>query len=369
MNAITGVLATLTASLYFQNGSTSDKEYHAEVIEKNGGYVVNFRYGRRGSSLTSGTKTASPVSLEQANKVFSKLVAEKMAKGYTPSGNGTAYQATPDEKKVSGLLPQLLNPVTVDEAKQLIGDARFFAQEKKDGKRIMIRVQNGIVTANNRKGLVVAIPKQLADDLSALPDDCVLDGELIGEVFHVFDCLETCSRDIRSDTAADRLHSVFFQIEHLIVNKAGSVKYVSAEFTSEGKQRLFDSVKAAKGEGIVFKLMSASYTVGRPNSGGTQLKHKFTESASCIVSTVHPTKRSIGVVVLDNGIEVSVGNVTIPPNYSIPQVGDIVEVEYLYAVACLFQPVFKGVRDDISREACQKAQLKYKPTNSDEDDA
>jgi hypothetical protein len=42
MNAITGVLATLTASLYFQDGSTSDKEYHAEVIEKYGGYGSTF---------------------------------------------------------------------------------------------------------------------------------------------------------------------------------------------------------------------------------------------------------------------------------------------------------------------------------------
>ena len=71
-----------TASLYFTNGS-SDKEYHARIEEKDGGFVVNFAYGRRGASLTTGTKTQTPVAYDKALAIFDKLVREKMSKGYS----------------------------------------------------------------------------------------------------------------------------------------------------------------------------------------------------------------------------------------------------------------------------------------------
>lgn len=69
------------ANLYFCEGS-SDKVYHAQILDTGVGYVVNFSYGRRGARLTEGTKTNEPVSLEQATKVFEKLVESKTKKGY-----------------------------------------------------------------------------------------------------------------------------------------------------------------------------------------------------------------------------------------------------------------------------------------------
>ncbi len=46
------------------------------------GYVVNFRYGKRGSVLKDGTKTASPVTMEKAQTIYDKLVESKKKKGY-----------------------------------------------------------------------------------------------------------------------------------------------------------------------------------------------------------------------------------------------------------------------------------------------
>ena len=43
-------------SLYYQSGN-SDKVYHVQLEESDGLYVVNFQYGRRGSTLNTGTKT------------------------------------------------------------------------------------------------------------------------------------------------------------------------------------------------------------------------------------------------------------------------------------------------------------------------
>jgi hypothetical protein len=58
------------ARLWFQQGN-SDKVYEVELVEvAPGQYVVNFRYGRRGTALRDGTKTPLPINLEQARSVF-----------------------------------------------------------------------------------------------------------------------------------------------------------------------------------------------------------------------------------------------------------------------------------------------------------
>jgi len=57
------------------------------------------------------------------------------------------------------------------------------------------------------------------------------------------------------------------------------------------------------------------------------------------------------------------GNVTIPPNHDIPQIGSVVEARYLYAYresGSIYQPVYLGERDDIPDTDCTIAQLKYK---------
>lgn len=67
--------------LHFTDGK-SDKVYQAAIEPKDDGYLVTFSYGRRGGKMTTGTKTKSPVSLEEAKVIYSKLIKEKMAKGY-----------------------------------------------------------------------------------------------------------------------------------------------------------------------------------------------------------------------------------------------------------------------------------------------
>jgi len=66
--------------LYFQEGS-SDKIYRAAVEPSGDGFVVNFAYGRRGATLTAGTKTQAPVPYDEAVSIYTKLVKSKTAKG------------------------------------------------------------------------------------------------------------------------------------------------------------------------------------------------------------------------------------------------------------------------------------------------
>ena len=69
-----------STSLYFREGN-SDKEYHAAIEPSGEGYIVTFAYGRRGNTLTTGTKTPTIVTLEQAHSIYNKLVASKVSKG------------------------------------------------------------------------------------------------------------------------------------------------------------------------------------------------------------------------------------------------------------------------------------------------
>ena len=115
---------------------------------------------------------------------------------------------------------------------------------------------------------------------------------------------------------------------------------------------------------MVFKEVDAPYSPGRPNSGGPQLKFKFVESASFVV-TGHNAKRSVslGLYQGDGDILVPAGNVTIPPNHDVPQVGDVVDAQYLYAYresGSIYQPVYMGKRADIPASECTTDQLKYK---------
>lgn len=229
-------------------------------------------------------------------------------------------------------------------------------QEKFDGVRRMIIKKNGSIKGVNRKGLEVAIPGKLQAEIAELPD-CTLDGEMIGEKLVVFDMI-----NLEKEVYFKRYTELYHTIKSC---DASVIKLAEVAWDTYYKKQFFRNLKSANAEGIVFKDIQAPYTPGRPASGGTQVKFKFTQSASCIVESVNKTKRSVLVAVLDpdspKGHTV-IGNVTVYPNQEIPKVKDIVEVKYLYAYqgGSLYQPVLLGVRTDIDLKDCTIKQLKYK---------
>lgn len=364
-------------SLYYSEGN-SDKEYHTEIVEVAGGNVVNFRYGRRGASLTIGTKTSAPVDFAQAKKIYDKLVKEKTAKGYTPDVSGAAYQGTENAGLKTDFTPQLLNPITEDEAMRLIKDDRWAVQEKMDGERRAAHAAADGVTGMNRKGLSVPLPQTISDELQsiAVKSGAVrVDGELIGEILYVFDLHVHQGKCIHALPWLERMH-----LAEKAFSGCRQIKTVPVALTTSEKRGLWNKVKTAHGEGVVFKRIDSIVKEGRPNTGGDWLKFKFTESASCCVMEVNSGKRSVKIGLLDSSgrpdviagqAMIPVGNVTIPPNHDVPVAGDIVEVEYLYAYkgGSIFQPVYRGKRTDLDIKACTTGQLKYKPEGREEEDA
>lgn len=355
------------ASLYFSEGS-SDKEYHTQVVASGEGFLVNFQYGRRGAALATGSKTTSPLPYEAAKKTFDKLVKEKTSKGYTPDVSGAAYQGTENAGLKTDFVPQLLNAITEDEAMRLIADDGWVAQQKMDGERRAAHAEDGRVVGMNRKGLAVPLQQSIADEMLSLTANGAIrmDGEIIGDVLYVFDLHVVMGKSIRQSKGwYDRM----FQAE-CALNCFEHIVPVPVAITADEKRALWDKVKADHGEGIVFKRRDCLAKEGRPNSSGDWLKYKFTESASCEVQEIHPTKRSVALRLYDGGNPVLVGNVTIPPNYPIPFIGEVVEIEYLYffCKGSLYQPVYRGKRTDIDRDACKLSQLKCKPEEGMDDD-
>jgi len=353
MNAITPERITL----YYRQGS-SDKIYQAAIEPAGDQFVVTFAYGRRGTTLTTGTKTSSPVDYDTAKKIHTKLVSEKKAKGYTEGANGTPYQHA--DKQASGILPQLLNPIEEADVEKFLRDDSYCAQEKMDGRHLLIRKQDEDIEGINKKGLIVGVPESMSNELRNLPGSFIPDGESIGDDYHVFDLLELNGENMRSLPYRARLASLV----NLLLSSANHshIRLVETAFTTEEKTQLWQRLKSENREGIVFKRLDAPYTPGKPNSGGPQVKFKFVATLSAIVARVNQ-KRSVEISLLNGRSLVSCGNVTIPANHEIPTAGSIVEVRYLYAFresGVLFQSVYLGLRTDVDSDECTVQQLKFK---------
>jgi bifunctional non-homologous end joining protein LigD len=259
--------------------------------------------------------------------------------------------------EVSGLLPQLLNPIEEAEVGRYLMDDAWVMEEKHDGRRLMVRVTAGTVEGANRKGLLVSLPKEIEDALKA-GKNCILDGELIGAKFFVFDVLAYAGEALSEKGYLERA-AVRDAIPFL---DRSAVEAVETYVGEEAKTAAYRQLQAAGKEGVVFKRANAAYNIGRPTAGGSQVKYKFYATCSAVVGAVNQ-QRSVGLLLEG----VSVGNVTISSNFDIPNVGDVVEVRYLYynPQGALYQPCYLGVREDIDASECTLAQLKHKSAIED----
>jgi len=347
-------------TLSYQQG-TSDKVYNAELTKQPEGWVVNFAYGRRGNSLNTGTKTKEPVTYEVAKKTYDKLVKSKTAKGYKTNGaNGSSISVITD-KEDSGIYPQLLNEITEEQAMLFINDPNYCMQEKFDGKRrLIIKNKDNSIQGINKKGIVIALTKEIEDISKGVNGPYIIDGEDMGDVIMLFDNITN-----PDEAYMHRYH----KLSKLIGSPTNNIplKVVTTAWDKNAKLNTFCRLKQERAEGVVFKHISAFYSAGRPASGGSQYKCKFYETASCIVESISSVKNSIGLKVYDDSHPVSlvgvpVGNATLYPNSPKVKIGDIVEIKYLYynEGGSLYQPVLLAVRDDVDTDECLLSKLKRK---------
>jgi bifunctional non-homologous end joining protein LigD len=344
------------------NHGGSDKVYNVQIVEASGGFVVNYQNGRRGGTLASGAKTASPVNLEKARAIFAKLVAEKQngSSRYQVVGTQASSAATIEtQKERSAWEPMLATAIDEASLAMVLSDDQYAVQEKLDGERVMIHCADD-VRGINRLGFFRPLPLNIVAALRAadIPADTLLDGELVGHVYHAFDILRHDGADCTAGAFAQRHRLLVLEI--LRACDPLAVRAVPL-YKGASKGEALAALRKANAEGVILRQLDAPYQVGRCEK---LLKFKFVESATLWIDAHESERRSVHLAGFDNaGNACRTGKVTIPANYDLPPVGAVVEVQYLYAYPgthALAQPVYRGERSDQRQADCVLSQLRYK---------
>jgi bifunctional non-homologous end joining protein LigD len=333
-------------------GGRSDKVYSVSLLNSSGNnWDVRFAYGRRGAAPQTGYKTQNST-YHRAKEIYDEVVSEKTQSGYqiTSGGSMSNMLTSIPSKKSIGYIPQLLNPIEETDIQFYLDNDGWCMQEKFDGRNRLLLKDGKKAIGGNRKGLEVDITAEVKKELLSLPD-CVLAGEDMGSYVVVFDAIHLKGGYNTRIAAVNQLLK-------------GCTKLVPAHTAYDKKDKVLwlRKFKAGKSEGVVFKQLDAYYTPGRPASGGSQVKFKFTATASVIAGDQNKGKRSVEMWVYDGALRVNVGSVTIYPNQTIPKRGEILEVKYLYYFpgGSLFQPVYLNSRDDLNDMECALEKLKCK---------
>jgi len=289
-------------------------------------------------------------------------VASKTKKGYTPDESGVAFRGTEHAGEVTGFRAQLLNEISAEQAAELGDD--WLVQQKFDGERRWLSVEDGHSVFANRDGLATGVQEPVAAAWEALTNTSLsfsADGEDMGDYVVIFDV--TRHPGLVSGTFQERAE-LLLEIQETIkgLGLEDHLKVeipVPAQDFFKGRDK---TLLEAGAEGYVLRHKNSVYTPGKPSSGGEALKVKFWDDVSCRVAQGRDGKSSVGLELLDeNGTWISVGNVTVPQGKK-PEIGAIIDVKYLYAYknGSIYQPTFKGVRTDIPESDCRMDRLKYK---------
>ena len=95
----------------------------------------------------------------------------------------------------------------------------------------------------------------------------LLDGEVIGDILHIFDLHVYQGKRIHDQPWITRM-----LVAKDLLCGYQQLKVIPVAVTMQEKLALWDKVKREHGEGVVFKLIDSPVTEGRPNTGGDYLK-------------------------------------------------------------------------------------------------
>ena len=357
--------------LFFQEGS-SDKVYHAQIVKDGDAYTVKCQWGRRGSSLQEGSK-AVRVPLAQAQKKFDSLVREKTGKGYQqitsnvrpaavapPEGEGSGSKVTGKRARV-GVKAQLAEAIDDEGALgKFLANDDIVAQQKLDGERVLVHV-NEEMLVTNREGQKKALDTAMFSGLSYLPHGTIVDGELIGGHYWLFDVLQFAGDDIKNRGYLERFEILDGEVEPALT---GDIRVLPVAVGKKAKQKLHDKLRAANAEGLIFKEREAPYTPGA--RGAAMRKFKFLKSADVVI--LENAGNAYLMAVYDGKKLFEIGKVFAGTTNASRKALDaalargerpVCEVRYLYATDDhqLFQPVFVSPREDKAAKECLRAQL------------
>jgi len=367
--------------------SGSDKLYQLTIVsaEQPGTYNLVYANGRRTGTLTPGKepKNALPLRLDQATAELDNLKRRQTSRGYHELGKCSLCAgkhvavsdstAPPNSQTINAscqlltLLPKSDDCRTLEDfltvCHDLLNDPQYCAEQKFDGDRMLLYLDvQGNVTAYNRKEGVRGASRAVINELQRfrLNAPLMLDGESIGDKFHIFDLLEIQGLDIRP-LAFEQRNA---QLANLLKEASNLNALVPTKtyFSTHDKTALLIRMFEEQKEGIVFKKLSAPY---RSERARDQFKVKFVAEATFIVIEVKPRgKNSVTLGLLNEASQiVSAGHASIRPCIKHVEINNLLDVRYLYARRTsghIVQPVAQRIRTDLTTEECTTTQLKYR---------
>lgn len=228
-----------------------------------------------------------------------------------------------------------------------------------DGVRLVVSVSTNAISAFNRRGASATIPLPVTYpllDLMEANTTVVLDGELMGGVFHVFDLPRLDGQVAPGDPLSHRR----LVLEHLFAlwSPADAVQLLPMATTTEAKAELVRAAIASGAEGVVAKALDSAYQPGKRHPAWR--KFKFTHEVDCVVTEVgRDGKASLVVSVYDGNQLVEIGECTaLAGDGPAVRVGDVVVISYLlWSGKRLVQPTLPKIRHDKAAADCTVSQL------------
>lgn len=265
--------------------------------------------------------------------------------------------------------PMLAESVDKANLPKLAEDNRVAFEQKVDGTRQLVHVDNGKVFVANRQGKAKAngaMPGPVMAFFSVMRGGpYIFDGELVGRTFWLFDWPVASSYVTCSDPYSYRRDVLNLWYAEWGANE--HVRLLPSLREPLGKLELARDLFANGAEGVMVKDLGGPYVSGKRTR--YIRKAKFTWDADCVVvdrgrglSDDGTPKDNIVVAVYDNGTLREIGEVTaLAGDGAKVKVGDVVCVKYLYVTAehRLYQPTYPKIRTDKSAEECTMDQLRY----------
>jgi len=244
-------------------------------------------------------------------------------------------------------------PKTISSPNFYLDSEAWGMQQKMDGERFVldVRCEKGGPTIGhgyNRSGEPRNVPLFLQNPWY-ITNDVILDGELIGNTFYVFDFLSERMKKARTEMRQELLWYVI---------KTWGTEHVQAvPFHKENKREVFEKFKENNAEGVIFRKLNAHW---KPGKTGSLLKYKFTKDVDCVVMERGTEINNLIVGMYDNGVLVPVSKVTsMAGDGPTLQPGEVCKISLLYVMegGKVYQPTKPMRRTDKLPEECTIDQL------------
>lgn len=256
------------------------------------------------------------------------------------------------------MLAQLMPEHTT--ASVYLNNPAWTLEQKLDGQRLLIEVEDREAKGYNRKGDPVKIPDNIAAnfDQKAFAGKWVFDGEILGTTYFVFDCIEAVDLITPDSPHRERFDFLKDLVERWNPTNIALIPHAEGP----AKAGFFAACQVNQVEGVVFKMKIGKYRPGKRTI--ENLKCKFTTTADVIVTELNRdgSKQGVSTAIIHNGNKVDAGGCKIPKDaIGLVKENDVIEVKYLYASNDhkLVQPIWVCLRTDKHPAECTTDQLKY----------